>query len=138
MTITKCGSPLPPYFFLNLYFNLSYLFGEVVLSSLARKTWCALKFPRCKIPTVAMKQSKIHAKISFYGLLPRVLLVTSVLSIHGQSEGGLDSLGAKGDKHQVSPNIINAQSTEEVMRIDQMITKGKMLGSFFEFSQLIQ
>lgn len=85
-----------------------------------------------------MKQSKIHAKISFFGLLPRVLLVTSVLSIHGQSEGGLDSLGAKGDKHQVSPNIINAQSREEVMRIDRMITKGKMLGSFFEFSQLIQ
>lgn len=56
-----------------------------------------------------MNQSKIQAKISFCGLLPRVLLVTSVLSIHGQNEGGLDSLGAKSDKRQVSPNIINTQ-----------------------------
>ena len=78
-----------------------------------------------------MNQSKIHAKISFFGLLSRVLLVTSVLSIHGQNEGGHDSLGTKSDKHQVSPNIINTQSRKEVMRIDQMITKGKMLGSFF-------
>ena len=93
---------------------------------------------KMQVPTVAMNQSKIHAKISFFGLLPRVLLVTSVLSIHGQNEGGLDSLGGKSDKHQFSPTLINTQSTEEVMRIDQMITKGKMLGSFFKFSQLIQ
>lgn len=77
-----------------------------------------------------MNQSKIHAKISFFGLLPRVLLVTSVLSIHGQNEGGLDSLVTKSDKHQFSPNLINTQSKEEVMRIDQMITKGKCSDRF--------
>ena len=39
------------------------------------------------------------------------------------------------DKHQFSPNVINTQSREEVMRIDKIITKGKILRSFFKLSQ---
>ena len=37
----------------------------------------------------------------------------------------LNLLSAKSDKHQFSHNIISAQSGEEVMRIDEMITEGK-------------
>ena len=33
----------------------------------------------------------------------------------------------KTDKHQFSPYIISMQSRDKVMRIDKMITKGKML-----------
>ena len=39
----------------------------------------------------------------------------------------INPLSAKIDKHQFSPYIISMQSSEEVMRIDKMITKGKML-----------
>ena len=39
----------------------------------------------------------------------------------------INPLSAKSDKHQFSPYIISMQSSEEVMRIDKMITKGKML-----------
>ena len=39
----------------------------------------------------------------------------------------INPLSPKTDKHQFSPYIISMQSREEVMRIDKMITKGKML-----------
>ena len=39
----------------------------------------------------------------------------------------INPLSLKTDKHQFSPYIISMQSSEEVMRIDKMITKGKML-----------
>ena len=50
----------------------------------------------------------------------------------------INPLSPKTDKHQFSPYIISMQSREEVMRIDKMITKGKMFRLFFIFSQLIQ
>ena len=65
-------------------------------------------------------------------------LSLSFVTIFIQSCPLFNPLSAKSDKHQFSPNDINMQSREEVMRIDKMITKGKMLWSFFKFSQLIQ
>ena len=41
------------------------------------------------------------------------------------------------DQHQFSPNNINAQSREKVMRTDKVITKGKLLWSFNKLSGLI-
>ena len=49
----------------------------------------------------------------------------------------LDSWGPKGDQHQFSPTIFNTQPREKVMRIYEIITKGKVLWSFIKFSQLI-
>ena len=43
----------------------------------------------------------------------------------------------KRNQHQFSLNIFNMQSREKVMRIDKVITKGKLLWSFIKFSQLI-
>ena len=49
----------------------------------------------------------------------------------------LNSLSPTGDQHQFSPNNIHTLSRDKVMRIYEMITKEKMLGSFTKFSQLI-
>ena len=49
----------------------------------------------------------------------------------------LDSWGPKGDQHQFSPTIFNTQPREKVMRIYEIITKGKVLWSFIILSQLI-
>ena len=48
-----------------------------------------------------------------------------------------DPVSPKSDQHQFSPNNINTQSKEMVMRINKMITTGKMLWSFIKFSPLI-
>ena len=39
----------------------------------------------------------------------------------------INPLSPMSEKHQFSPYIISMQSREEVMRIDKMITNGKML-----------
>ena len=40
----------------------------------------------------------------------------------------------KSDQYQFSPNRVNTQSREKVVRIDMMITKEKMHRSFIKFS----
>lgn len=39
------------------------------------------------------------------------------------------------DRHKFSPNNVLTSSKEKCMRIKKMVTKGKMLLSFFKFSQ---
>lgn len=43
------------------------------------------------------------------------------------SKNSLSPLSPKNEKQQFSPNIINASSNKIVMRIDEMITKAKVL-----------
>ena len=46
-------------------------------------------------------------------------------------------LSANSDQKQFSPNNIHTLSRDKVMRINKMITKGKMPWSFIKFSQVI-
>ena len=46
-------------------------------------------------------------------------------------------MSANGDQQQFSPNNIHTLSRDKVMRINKMITKGKMPWSFIKFSQVI-
>ena len=46
-------------------------------------------------------------------------------------------LSLQSDQHQFSPKDINTLSKDKVMRFNKMITWGKMLWSFINFSQLI-
>ena len=46
-------------------------------------------------------------------------------------------LSPNGDQQQFSPNDVHTSSTDKVTRINKMITKEKMPGSFIKFSQLI-
>ena len=48
----------------------------------------------------------------------------------------LNPLSPDSDQHQFSPNNIHMLPREMVMRVNKMITKGKMLWSFTKFSQL--
>ena len=50
---------------------------------------------------------------------------------------GLNPLSANSDQKQFSPNNIHTLSRDKVMRINKMITKGKMPWSFIKFSQVI-
>ena len=45
----------------------------------------------------------------------------------------LNPLSPNSDQHQFSLNNMNALSREEGVRINKMITKGKMLLSFIKF-----
>ena len=47
------------------------------------------------------------------------------------------ALTLKSDQHKFCPDNANRQSREKIMRINKMITKGKILWSFIKFSQLI-
>ena len=47
------------------------------------------------------------------------------------------SLYFKSDQHQSSPNNVNTYLREKVIRINQLITKGKVLWSFNKISELI-
>ena len=47
------------------------------------------------------------------------------------------SLYFKSDQHQSSPNNVNTYLREKVMRINQLITKGKVLWPFDKISKLI-
>ena len=49
----------------------------------------------------------------------------------------LNPLSPKSDQHQFSPNCINTQSREDVMRTGLMISKGEMVLIIMKFSQLI-
>ena len=53
------------------------------------------------------------------------------------TETSLNPLSANSDKKQFSPNNIHTLSRGMVMRINKMITKGKMPWSFIKFSQVI-
>jgi len=46
----------------------------------------------------------------------------------------LNPLSPNSDQNQFSPNDIHTLSRDYVMRIDKMITKGKVLPSFIKFS----
>ena len=48
----------------------------------------------------------------------------------------INPLSPNGDEDQFSPNDIHTLSRDKVMRINEMITKEKMLWSFIKFSQL--
>ena len=54
-----------------------------------------------------------------------------------QGKMRINPLSPYGDQHQFSPKDIHTLSRDQVMRIDKMITKEKMLSSFMKFSQLI-
>ena len=58
-------------------------------------------------------------------------------SVPKQPSKSINPLSPKSDQHQFSPNKIHTLSREMVKRINQMITKGKMLWSFIKLSQLI-
>ena len=49
----------------------------------------------------------------------------------------INPLSPNSDQHQFSPNNIHMLPREMVARINQMITKKKMLRSFIKLSQLI-
>ena len=49
----------------------------------------------------------------------------------------INPLSANSDQKQFSPNNIHTLSRDKVMRINKMITKGKMPWSFIKFSQVI-
>ena len=53
------------------------------------------------------------------------------------TETSLNPLSANRNKKQFSPNNIHTLSRGMVMRINKMITKGKMPWSFIKFSQVI-
>ena len=53
------------------------------------------------------------------------------------TETSLNPLSVNSDKKQFSPNNIHTLSRGMVMRINNMITKGKMPWSFIKFSQVI-
>ena len=48
-------------------------------------------------------------------------------SLSTEPPSSLNPLSSKTDQHQSSPNNINTSSREKVMRINKMITSGKML-----------
>ena len=49
----------------------------------------------------------------------------------------INPLSANSDQKQFSPNNTHTLSRDKVMRINKMITKGKMPWSFIKFSQVI-
>ena len=68
------------------------------------------------------------------------ILESYYFSLHNKSDlcwYKLDSWGPKGDQHQFSPNVFNTKPRKKVMRIYEIITKGKVHWSFIIFSQLI-
>ena len=56
---------------------------------------------------------------------------------HKEAGVVLNPISPNGDQHQFSPNNVSTWSRENVMRIDQMITKVRMHRSFMKFSQHI-
>ena len=50
-----------------------------------------------------------------------------VLEVRNESELVSNPLSPDGDQHQFSPNDIRTLSRDKVMRINEMITKEKML-----------
>ena len=57
----------------------------------------------------------------------RMRFVPFVSCCHGLWCKKLKTVGPRNDQYQFSPNSINAFSREKVMRINKMITRGKML-----------
>ena len=57
--------------------------------------------------------------------------------VHQDDGYTFNPLRANSDQKQFSPNNIHTLSRDKVMRINKMITKGKMPWSFIKFSQVI-
>ena len=53
------------------------------------------------------------------------------------NNSSINSVSSNSDQHQISPNNVTTQSREKFLRINEMITKRKMLRSVIKFSQLI-
>ena len=94
-----------------------------------------------KETTVALKwKSTLCKSFSFDGDCTVCAFETHISQNQRESsstETSLNPLSANSDKKQFSPNNIHTLSRGMVMRINNMITKGKMTWSFIKFSQVI-
>ena len=70
-------------------------------------------------------------------LLVARTVLTGCSWLNGMFNFFFNPLSANSDQKQFSPNNIHTLSRDKVMRINKMISKGKMPWSFIKFSQLI-
>jgi len=73
--------------------------------------------------------SSLAESILYYLASYVIDVIHTVKSLYSKSS--LNPLSPKNEKQKFSPNVINASSNEKVMRIDEMITKAKILCSLF-------